>query len=327
MASPNLSEIITTTLRNRSGVLADNVSENNALLYRLKQKGNIKPVSGGRNITEEISYAENSTYKRYSGYDQLNISPQDVFTSAEYDFKQVAVAVSISGLEELQNSGDAQIIDLLESRLENAEDSMMNGLASDVYSDGTADGGKQVGGLDLLVPTDPTTGTAGGIDRATWSFWRPVKFDVSVDGSGAASSSNIQGYMNQVAVQLVRGKEHPDLIIAGNNYYRHYLESMQAIQRVTDEKLAGAGFTSLKYYGAGQASDVVLDGGIGGNCDADTMFFLNTKYLRLRPHKSRNMTAIGGDRNSVNQDATVKLIGWAGNLTQRGAQFHGRLFA
>jgi hypothetical protein len=327
MASPNISELITTTLRNRSGVLADNVSDNNALLFRLRERGNVKPFSGGRTIVEELSYADNSTYKRYSGYDVLDVSPQDVFTAAEYDIKQVAVSVSISGLEQLQNAGDAQSIDLLESRIQNAEDSMMNGLAADVYSDGTANGGKQIGGLDLLVPEDPTTGIAGGINRANWSFWQGVKFDVSADGSGAASSSNIQGYMNQVAVQLVRGRDHPDLIIAGNNYYRHYLESMQAIQRVTDEKMAGAGFTSLKYYGAGQASDVVLDGGIDGNCAADTMFFLNTKYLCLRPHRGRNMAPIGDERHSINQDAMVKLIGWAGNMTMKGGKFHGRLFA
>jgi hypothetical protein len=327
MSVPNVSELVTTTLRNRSGKLADNVSDNNALLYRLRERGNVKPFSGGRVITEELSFADNSTYKRYSGYDVLDISPQEVFSAAEYDIKQVAVSVSISGLEELQNNGSEAVIDLLEARIANAEDSMMNGLAADVYSDGTADGGKQVGGLDLLVPEDPTTGIAGGINRANWAFWQSVKFDVSADGSGAATSSNIQGYMNQTALQLVRGRDHPDLIVSGSTYYRHYLESMQAIQRVTSEKMAGAGFTSLKYYGAGQSSDVVLDGGIEGNCAAETMFFLNTKYLRLRPHRNRNMTPIGGDRVSTNQDAMVKIIGWAGNMTMSGGKFHGRLFA
>lgn len=327
MASPNLSEIVTTTLRSRSGVLADLVSDNNALLKRMRQRGNVKPFSGGRTIVEELSYADNSTYTRYTGYDLLDISPSDVFTAAEFDIKQVAVAVSMSGLEMLQNSGIEAKIDLLESRIENAEQSLMNGLAADVYSDGTADGGKQVGGLDLLVPTDPTTGTVGGINRANWAFWRPVKFDVSVDGSGAASSSNIQGYMNDVALQLVRGSDYADLIVADKNYYSHYLESLQAIQRITSEDETGAGFKSLKYYAANGAADVVLDGGIGGNATTDTMYFLNTKYIRLRPHTDRNMVPIGEERYSTNQDAMVRLIGWAGNMTLRGAQFHGRLYA
>lgn len=327
MASPNLSEIITTTLRNRSGELADNVTNNNALLFRLKRRGTARPFSGGRTIVEEIAYADNSTYKRYSGYDALDISPQDVFTSAEYDIKQAAVSVSISGLEEIQNSGQEQVIDLLASRIENAMDSMANGIAADIYSDGTADAGKQIGGLQLLVADNPSTGVVGGIDRATWSFWRNVSFSAVADGGGAATSANIQSYMNKVAVQLVRGRDFPDLIVADNNYYSLYLESLQAIQRLSDETLAGAGFTNLKYFGAGQASDVVLDGGIGGNCPTDHMYFLNTKYISFRTHSARNMKPIGGDRFSTNQDAMVKIIGWAGNMCLRGAQFQGVLKA
>jgi hypothetical protein len=91
--------------------------------------------------------------------------------------------------------------------------------------------------------------------------------------------------------------------------------------------MAGAGFASLKYYGAGMASDVVLDGGIGANATANHMWFLNTKYLHFRPHADRNFVPIGGERQAVNQDAIVKLIGWAGNLTSSGPQFSGVLIA
>jgi hypothetical protein len=91
--------------------------------------------------------------------------------------------------------------------------------------------------------------------------------------------------------------------------------------------MAGAGFASLKYYGAGMASDVVLDGGIGASATANHMWFLNTKYLHFRPHVDRNFVPIGGERQAVNQDAIVKLIGWAGNMTCSGAQFQGVLIA
>jgi hypothetical protein len=91
--------------------------------------------------------------------------------------------------------------------------------------------------------------------------------------------------------------------------------------------MAGAGFASLKYYGAGMASDVVLDGGIGSDATANHMWFLNTKYLYFRPHSDRNFVPIGGERQAVNQDAVVKLIGWAGNITCGGSQFQGVLIA
>src|ERR1017187_7961794 len=119
--SSTLTEIVTTTLRSRTGTTQDNVTKNNALLNRLKKKGKLKMVNGGRTIVQELEYAENGTYKRYSGYESLNISPSDVFTGAEYNYAQAACAVSISGLEQLQNSGDNALIDLLASRIKNAE--------------------------------------------------------------------------------------------------------------------------------------------------------------------------------------------------------------
>jgi hypothetical protein len=301
--------------------------ENNALLARLRRKGNVKPVTGGRTIVQELEYAENSTFKRYSGYEALDISPSDVFSAAEFNYAQAAVAVSISGLEELQNAGENRVIDLLESRIKNAEKTLINNIAADIYSDGTADSGKQIGGLKLLVDFTPTTGIVGGINAATAGneFWRNVAFDATTDGGAAATSNLMQSYMNRVYLQLVRGRDVPDLIVADNRYYRFYLESMQAIQRVTNENsdVAQAGFQSLKYMG----SDVVLDGGYGGNAataagvgvgggaSTGTMYFLNTDYIFFRPHSARNFSPIGGERMAVNQDATVKLIGFAGNMT------------
>jgi hypothetical protein len=311
--SSTLTEIVTTTLRNRTGKLADNVTKNNALLWRLRRRGNVKTVSGGRTIVQELEYAENGTFKRYSGYEALNISPSDVFTGAEFNYAQAAVAISISGLEQLQNSGEEAIIDLLESRIKNAEKTLVNNIALDCYSDGTADGGRQIGGLALLVSTTPTTGVVGGIDASTTigAFWRNTKFSSNTDGGAAATAANIQSYMNRVYVQQVRGTDKPDLIVADNNYFRLYLESLQAIQRITSNEMGEAGFDSLKYMN----SDVVLDGGFGGGAPTNTMYFLNTDYIYFRPHTDRNFAPIGDDRFAVNQDAMVKLVGFAGNMT------------
>lgn len=325
MASPNLSEIITTTLRNRTGKLADNVSKNNALLTRLRSKGNVKPVDGGRTIVQELEYAENATFRRYSGYETLNISPSDVFTAAEFNYAQAAVAVSISGLEMLQNSGKNAIIDLLESRIKNAERTLANNIATDIYSDGTADSGKQIGGLQLIVADTSTSGSVGGIDRATYSFWRNITFDATTDGGAAATAANIISYMTRVYVQLVRGTDKPDLLVADNNYWRLYHDALQAIQRIGDDSDMGkAGWQTLKFMNA----DVVLDGGYQGTtggAPSNHMYFLNTDYLFFRPHRDRNFAPLDPDRFAVNQDAMVKLIGFAGQLTASNCRLQGVL--
>lgn len=341
MAFPNLSEIVTTTLRNRTGVLQDNVSRNNALLARLNRKGRIKTFSGGRTIVQELNYANNSTFLWYSGYQTLNINPSQVFTAAEYPIRQAALAVSISGLEELQNSGEEAIIDLLEGRVENGEQTFMNGLSNGVYGDGSITG--SIGGLQLIIAASPSTGVVGGIDRASWPFWRNIAFSAITNGGVATSAANILSYMDQLWVQLIRGRDFPDLIVADNNMFRFFLQAMQSIQRIQTENgapdLAEAGFQTLKYIN----SDVVLDGGFQGfstdplppelssstsavgGVPTSTMYFINSNYLHWRPHSMRNMVPLDPDRFSVNQDAMVRLLGWAGNMTSSNCFLQGTL--
>jgi hypothetical protein len=328
-ANSSVSDIIATTIQSRSGELADNVTNNNPLLLKLKSKGNVRPFSGGNVILEEIMYNDTSTNNTnsYSGFETLNISPNSPISAAQFSIAQYASAVTISGLEMLQNSGKEQIIDLLEGRIKVAEAQLANRINLDLYGDGTGNGGKNLTGLAAAVADSPSSGTYGGISRSTWSFWRNSAFSGVTNGGAAVSAANIQSYMTQLAIKLVRGTDKADLIVADNNYYNLYVNSLQAIQRVTDPEMAGSGFASLKFYGGGTSADVVLGGGIGNQEPANHMYFLNTDYIFFRPHKDRNFVPIGGERQSVNQDAIVKLIGWAGNLTTSGAQFQGVLTA
>ena len=336
-ANSSISDIIATNIQSRTGELADNVTNNNALLRRLKDRGNVKTFSGGNVILQEIAYNDSTTSNTnsYSGYEVLNVSQNSPISAAQFSITQYAAAVSISGLEMIQNSGKEAIIDLLDGRMMVAEAQLANRISGDLYGDGTGNAGKNLTGLAAAVPDAPSSGTYGGINRATYSFWRSVSYSGVTNGGAAVSAANIQSYMDSVAVQLIRGTDKPDLIVADSNYYRLYLQSLQSIQRISNEGsgMAGAGFASLKYFGAGMASDVVLDGGIGsstynsGSGNANHMWFLNTKYLMFRPHKDRNFVPIGGERQAVNQDAIVKLIGWAGNLTSSGPQFCGVLIA
>lgn len=316
MANPNYDDILATTIESRSKALADNVSNNTALLFRLNQRGRIRTFSGGVKILEELAYAENPNYKRYSGYETLPTAQGQQFTSAEYMIRQVAVAVPISGLEELQNAGPEQMIDLVASRVENAERTMTNGLSGDLYSDGTADGGKQVDGLQAAVADNPTTGVYGGIDRAVHTFWRNY-----APTAAAITTANVQEKFNDMDVNTTRNRDSVDLIPCDNNIYTTYWASLQAQQRFTDPALGELGFRALKFKNA----DVVLDGGVGGSIPANTAYFLNTDHISWRPHARRNMVPLNPDRYSINQDAVVKLIGFAGNLTTRVAFLQGVL--
>ena len=328
-ANPNISDIVATTIESRTKKIADNVTSNNALLARLKKRGNMKTFSGGHKILQELSFAENSNTGWYSGYDLLPVGVSDVISAAEFSIKQAAVPVIISGLEQLQNSGPEQMIDLLEGRIKVAESSMANLLSSGVYSDGTGAGGKEIDGLEAMLPLDPTAAAYGGIDGAAFTFWQNA---VQND----ADATTLLSSMNLLWSKLVRGGDRPDLIPCDSVYWNAYVNALQADQRFTNTNTADAGFTSIKFMDA----DVVLDGGIYNvsaptatpagitgavGAPTGTAFFLNTDYMFYRPHRDRNMVPLSPNRRyATNQDAEVQILAWAGNMTCSGRQFHGR---
>lgn len=318
MAWPNTnySDIIATTLEHRAPKIADNMSNNTALLSRLSAKGKVRTVSGGTKIVQPISYAENGNFMYYSGSEQLQVSPADVITAAEYAWKQAAVPVMINGLEaDVQNTGKEALIDLMEARITVAEQTMINNLSVGLYSDGTGSGGKQITGLGAAVPIT-VTNTYGGIDRNVWTFWRPI-----YQAAGYTSSTILAG-MDLLWAQLVAGTIKPDLYPCDANMWALFEAALQPLQRITDPKMADAGFQSYKYKGG----DVVLDGGIGGACTTKTMFFLNTDFIHWRPAAKRNIVPLSPNRRfATNQDAEVQILAFAGNLTMSGCRYHGRL--
>lgn len=316
MASPNatFTELVSTTFRNHRKTFADNVTNNNALLKRLTQKGRKRVEDGGLTIVEPLDYAENGTYQRFSGYDVLDVSASDVLSSAEYNWRNAAVHVTANGTEIRQNAGSkTRIINLAKSRLTNAMRTFKNQLSSDVYSDGTSS--NQINGLAAVAPA-AGGGTLGGINGATFTFWAAARqLASSLIGGGTTTLSSttfedpflLQAWLNQV-----RGSDKPDLIVLSNEYYTFFEGSQVSVKRYTSDTTRGsddgsAGFVSLKY----KTADVIFDGGSG--ITASTGYMLNTDYLSLVCHRDAEMTQVEEQR-PVNQDAVVIPIIWMGNI-------------
>jgi hypothetical protein len=285
------------------------VSKNNALLRRIYKKGNVRKEDGGLSIVAPLDYAENGTYQRYSGYDVLNIGASDVISAAEYQWRQIAINVTASGLELRTNSGDSRIINLAKSRLKNALRTFKNNFSTDIYSDGTLS--NQVNGLQALV-ANAGTGTVGGINSTTWTFWRNKVQSAAapIQGGGAItpSATTIETQlMLPLWLNLVRGDDKPDLIVMDNNYFTFFEASQVSIKRYTKSDTADAGFDGLKYKGC----DVIFDGNSG--IPSSSAYFLNTDYLELVVHKDADME-MPEELRPYNQDAVVMPILWMGNL-------------
>jgi hypothetical protein len=312
MPSPNavFTELVSTTFRTHSKSIKDNVSKNNAFLRRLQQKGRERTEDGGLSIVEPLDYNANGTYQRYSGYDILNISASDVISSAEYAWKNIAINVTASGTELRNNAGKSKLLNLVKARVKNAERTFKNNFSNDVYSDGTAT--NQINGLQALV-SDTGGGTIGGIDATAFPFWRNVVQSAAapLQGGGAIvpSSTTIEALMLAAWLQVCRGDDKPDLILASNDYFTFFELSQVSLKRYSSEmggNDADAGFVSMKY----KTADVIFDGGSG--IPNAHMYMLNTDYLQLVVHEDANMTEMP-EMRSVNQDAVGMPVIWQGN--------------
>jgi regulation of enolase protein 1 (concanavalin A-like superfamily) len=307
--------MVSTTLRNTSKEVVDNVSDNNALLTFLKKRGNIRTEDGGYEIAIPLEYAENSTTQRYSGFDPLDIGASDVITSAKFDWCQIALHVVASGREIRLNSGENAMIKLAKAKATNAKHTASNFLATDIYSSGASS--NQIGGLGLLIGTDGT-GTVGGFNSTTYTWWRNQFKEAA--GTGTWSKSTIKGEMNALWYTLVRGTDKPDLLVSSHDFYAAYEEALQDNQRYQSSSEASAGFESLKY----KSASIIFDSNTNFATTAEKMYFINTKYLYLIQHKQAMWTQ-DDEKKPVNQDAVVVPMYWMGNLVVSNRSLQGVL--
>ena len=309
MSNANFDALLSTTLANYRDQLTDNIFTARPLTYFLQDKGRIRMLNGGTKIVEPLIYGESSTVKSYSGYDSISLTAQTGITAAEYDWKQYAASIAISGIEEAKNNGEQEIINLLEAKIMQAEESMREGFNRMFYADGSGNSGKDWNGLGNLVEA---SGTVGGINRATTGneYWRSYEENTATALTLAQLST---GY-NSVSV----GNDHPDMVLTTQTLFEKYEALLQPQLRYTDTKTADAGFQNLLF----KAAPVVYD----EHCTAGVVYFLNSKYLTLVGHSSKWFAQTEFVRPE-DLDARYALIMCYGNLTCRNAAKQGKLTA
>jgi hypothetical protein len=324
-------QVLSMALEDRSAGYQDLVSNSNALLAIMRSKGLFKEYSGPR-IRETLQIAKPSG-QWYSGYDFLDAAPLELFNDAYFTPKMVAVPITLSYEEILNNQGSNELMNVMESYIGAAERGLQDTMDVAIQSDGTANNGKQLTGLKTAVPTVTNSGTYGGIDRGTYSIWRTSTFDANsfaTDIGTQVTSTTIRPMLNRIMTQRARGKRAADLLVMSTEHYAAYDAATVAIQRVTDggDVLGKLGFTRLKYFGAGRTADIVLDGGIGTNMPSNTTYGLETDSLRLRYNPNRNFQKLfeGEGMKPINQDAVVQYIGFMGELTLVNPLFTWKMY-
>mgnify|MGYP005846809373 CR=1 FL=1 len=299
-------EIVSTTLRKYRDKLVDNVTSRIFLFDWLKRKGKMRIESGGEEIVVPLLYAFNDTVASYSGYDPIDLIPQEGIGNARYSWKQTAGAVTISGKEERQNSGDSQIINLLKAKTLQLELSFAGWFNEKLFLDGTGNNSKDIDGLGLLVSSDGT-GIVGGIDSSIHTWWKSYYIN------GAKTSSDYDNLLSRMRTAyntISKGVDFPDIGITTQPVYEGYESKLTATVNyaigIVDSRTADYGFQNLKFKGATLTWD--------SDCPSACLYFLNSNYIELVTHAMANFE-LQPFIKPDNQDAKSALMLWQGNLT------------
>ena len=299
MPDPNVGQLVASTWERVVGSKPeDNIFNDLWLFNRLTTGGGIKRVDGGRLIEVPIEYAKNTTFRSYSDMETLDVNRVDVFDAARYDWKEHGGTVVISEIEKFRNMGEGRKFDVLAAKIDNAINSAKDSLNTAAFGNGTGNGGKDIHGLQQLVPDDPTTGTVGGINRATFSFWRSK----AIIDTGTAFNQ-LRANMRSIYNQCSRGafSEHPTTIITTRTVMEGYEGLLTANERFDSKESGDGGFKNevLKFKGAKMAYDEA--------CGADRMYFLNEKSIKLYVAKGVFLR-LGEQIEPANQSIYVQKI-------------------
>jgi hypothetical protein len=324
MVQPNSSfdELASITIANYSDDLRDNVSNNIPLWAMMKDEGAVVEEDGGTYLLENLDFGDNATFKWYSGYEEISTSPSEVFTTAQFDWKECGGNVVFNEREKAINAGRQKKFDLVKNKTKNLERTMINNLGAALFFAGTENDGKSFGGLQAAVADDPTTGIYGGINRATAGneFWRNQLLDLSVE-SITLSATTIQDAFELLWVRCARGLDVTKLITMGDTYWRFFAGSVNANQRYIRESDGASAKTSFPYY-LFKTAKAFHD----PNCSATRAYFLNPDWLKIKPHKERNVVA-GKARYPASSRATVIPMDFMGNITCGNASLQGVMHA
>jgi hypothetical protein len=313
--NPDFNSLLSTTLQNYQPTLVDNIFKDLVLLNHLNERGRVRVEEGGTQIIEPLMYAVNDTVATYSGYDAIDLTPQEGISAAEYDWKQMAASVAISGIEEAKNRGTEAIIKLLNAKIMQAEMSLKTTLNEQLFgTPGSAPAAKDLNGLGNIIGTQ--NNTVGGIDSTTNTWWNPT-----YDGSASALSLSDMGSIYNVAS---KGSDVPDLIITNVALFEGFEALLTNQVRYQDVAKANAGFTNLMF----KQTPVVFDLELGTGTTSQPMYFINSKYLKLtglNGYWFKTTDFMNGTVAGV--DARYALILAYGNLTCSNRARQGFLLA
>jgi hypothetical protein len=312
--------LLTTTLEKVLGSKAvhDNIFNSNPLLSWLRAGDRIKVIDGGEKIRLGIMYAKNSTSGYYADYEALDTTPQEGITTALFNWKQASTSISVSGKEIRSNKGEARISNLQEDKITQASLSLVDLIATGIYSDGCAAGSKQITGLEAMIETVPGTTQFAGVPTSN-SAWRN-QAQASVGNAAANLVTKLRTVMNDCKQGKGSASSASDAVFMEQASHEAFEAVIQPQVRYAPNPSGGAdaGLETIKFRGASVDWDDF--------CTSGMAYVLNSAHIAFFVHRDANFSmASSGFQRPINGDSLVAQILLQANLATNNRRKLGKL--
>lgn len=320
--------------------LIQNIQEK-PLLAALKDKQ--KAFPGGQGyislpVQGAVAADQAGFFAGYSHTDQVGFVHPDNILRAKYpwrevhagivldytELKQRGVSIVDGKLPSAPTSQEIQIVkDYVKAVLTNDfGESWARSMNNMCWKNGTQDA-KQMPGLLAVIDDDPTTGTVGGLDRATYAWWRHRALVGSNAITPSASNSTLIQTLNSEMVQLMRYGGRPDIAFAGSDFLAAlrtelFGKAQFSVTGLSKKDETNIGVADVPLNNLVFKYDPTLDSlGL-----AKRAFILDSRHVSLQPMEGQDMIVQKPVR-PYDQYVLLKAVTWTGALTFDQLNCHG----
>ena len=292
-----LDEVNTITHKEIIPGVADGVFRNSPVLAFLRRNC-LMPYPGGPSWQENFLYGVLPSAAYLPG-DTFDLSQRQIASGGTVTprYYNTVVSAYIERLK-IELNGPNAVFSQIDLLLQNAALSMSALLTNDLYRHGqtlTLDRVAKINGLDEALNDGSNTGFLAQA-YANYLTVARSSVDSALSSPMTGPTANVNGaisypILEQAYSSVVIGSEHPDLIVTSNLGWSILKIAFQGQQRFesTDPDF---GFQALKFNGSSVVPDqycpgtrtaTTADGVVGYSAvsGGETLWFLNTKYMRL----------------------------------------------
>lgn len=213
-----------------------------------------------------------------------------------------------------------RLVELFQDRMMDFAESWSVSMNEMLWKDGSQDS-KQAAGLLSILTDDPTSGTACGLSRATYSWWRHNAWLNIVPSE--TNQTLLKTVRNAQRVLRKRGGR-PNKFLAGSDFIEALESELQAkgyfsMTGFTSEGKTDFGIADVSLRGVGnfEYDPWLDDNGLTAYC-----YEIDSRRLRLRPMAGEANKLLNPER-PYNYMVFLKSMTWTGCLTSNQMNCHG----